>query len=83
MEVRAELMNQFFRHTNVERFYGVVDARNVSSIFSYRKLGFTHNGTWHRCRQDPSTGEVFDLVTFEMFLDQWKSGRYWDPKHEQ
>ena len=83
VEARAELMNQFFRHTNVERFYGVVDARNVSSIFSYRKLGFSHNGTWHRCRQDPSTGEVFDLVTFEIFLDQWKSGRYWDPKHEQ
>ncbi|MDB5540744.1 MAG: hypothetical protein JWQ89_2471 [Devosia sp.] len=61
VEVRAELMNQFFRHTDVERFYGLVDARNISSVCSYRKLGFTHAATWHRHKQNPTTGEIIDL----------------------
>lgn len=77
VEVRAELMNQFFRHTEVERFYGFVDASNISSIFSYRKLGFSHVGTWHRHKQDPSTGDIIDFVSFEMFRDQWIAGKFW------
>lgn len=77
VEVRAELMNQVFRHTNTERFYGVVEAGNVASIFSYRKLGFAHVGTWHRHKQDPVTGEVYDFVHFEIFREKWVAGRYW------
>ncbi|MGN6489212.1 MAG: GNAT family N-acetyltransferase [Devosia sp.] len=77
VEVRAELMNQFFRHTNVERFHGQVDASNISSIFSYRKLGFSHVGTWHRHLMDPVTGDIIDFVNFEIFRDEWRAGRFW------
>lgn len=77
VEVRAALMNRFFRHAEVERFYGIVDARNASSVFSYRKLGFSHCGTWHRHRQNPVTGDVIDFLFFEIFRDQWQSGPYW------
>jgi RimJ/RimL family protein N-acetyltransferase len=78
VEVRARLMNHFFAHCGVERFYGVVDSRNVSSIFSYRRLGFDHVGTWHRQKQNPVTGDVIDFVNFEMFRDQWMRGPFWE-----
>lgn len=77
VEVRAELMNQFFRHTDVERFYGQVEAGNVASIFSYRKLGFSHVGTWRRQHEDHPTGEIIDFVNFEIFRDEWIAGRFW------
>lgn len=78
VEAKAMLMNQFFRHAGIERFYGVVDAHNVASVFSYRHLGFTHCGTWHRHRQNPVTGEVIDYVFFEMFREQWQAGPFWE-----
>jgi RimJ/RimL family protein N-acetyltransferase len=78
VEVRARLMNHFFAHCGIERFYGVVDSRNVSSIFSYRRLGFDHVGTWHRQKQNPSTGDIIDFVNFEMFRDQWIKGPFWE-----
>lgn len=77
VEVRAELMNQFFRHTTVERFYGQVEASNVASIFCYRKLGFSHVDTWRAKQTDPVTGEAIDFVNFEIFRDEWLAGRFW------
>lgn len=82
VEVRARLMNHFFAHCGIERFYGVVDSRNVSSIFSYRRLGFDHVGTWHRQKQNPVTGDVIDFVNFEMFRDQWMRGPFWETPGE-
>lgn len=82
VEVRARLMNHFFAHRGIERFYGVVDSRNVSSIFSYRRLGFDHVGTWHRQKQNPVTGDVIDFVNFEMFRDQWMRGPFWEAPGE-
>jgi RimJ/RimL family protein N-acetyltransferase len=78
VEARAKLMNQFFRHAGVERFYGIVDAHNVASVFNYRKLGFTHCGTWHRHAQNPVTGAVIDFLFFEISLKQWQAGPFWE-----
>ena len=77
VEVRARLLNHFFAHCGVERFYGVVDSRNAASIFSYRRLGFDHVGTWHRHKQNPVTGEIIDFVNFELLRDQWMRGPFW------
>lgn len=76
VEVRAALINHFFANSPVERFFGIVEARNAASIFNYRRLGFDHVGTWHRSRQDEATGEVFDLVNFEIFRDKWVAGPF-------
>jgi RimJ/RimL family protein N-acetyltransferase len=74
LETRAKLINHFFKRGGVERFFGSVDGRNMASLFNYQRLGFDHAGTWHRHRCDPESGEVFDLVQFEMFRDKWNSG---------
>ena len=83
VEVRARLMNHFFAHGGIERFYGVVDARNASSIFSYRRLGFEHVGTWHRQKQNPVTGDVIDFVNFELFRDKWMAGPFWEAPDDE
>ena len=72
-EVRAKLINHLFAN-GIERIFGIVAARNASSIFNYKRLGFSHVGTWHRHRVDPLTGEIFDMVNFELFRDKWLSG---------
>ncbi|WP_439574732.1 GNAT family N-acetyltransferase [Phreatobacter sp.] len=70
-EVRTRLIDHVFAHSRVERLYAQVMARNFPSIFNYRKLGFTHVGTLHRIRLDPATGEVHDMLIFEMFREEW------------
>ena len=70
-EARARVIDHVFEHSGVERLYAQVVARNFPSIFNYRKLGFAHVGTLHRCRLDKATGEVQDMLIFEMFRDQW------------
>ena len=73
LEVRAKVINHFFAN-GVERFYGNVEGRNAASIFNYNRLGFKHVGTMHRHKQDPVTGEVIDLVSFELFREDWDDG---------
>ena len=70
-EVRTRVIDHIFEHSDVERLYGQVMARNFSSIFNYRQLGFAHVGTLHRLRLDKATGEVQDMLIFEMFREQW------------
>lgn len=74
-ETRSRIIDHIFEHTDVERLYAHVTARNFPSIFNYRKLGFTQVGTLHRCRLDKATGEVRDELIFEMFRDQWNAGK--------
>jgi len=76
VEVRARLMNHFYRHGNVERFTGKVSSRNAASIYTYRKLGYSHAGTQHRESRHGTTGEILDYLCFEMFKDQWMQGPY-------
>jgi RimJ/RimL family protein N-acetyltransferase len=76
LEVRARLMNHFFRHGGVERFCGEAGARNTASIFNYRSLGYDHVGTQHSEKLDPMTGEPVDLMLFEIFRDRWMAGPF-------
>jgi RimJ/RimL family protein N-acetyltransferase len=79
VEVRAKLMNHFFRHGGVERFSSRIESRNHPSIYTYRKLGFQHVGTLHREKPDPNTGEPIDYLLFEMLKSTWKRGPYAEP----
>lgn len=82
LETRAKLMNHFIRHAGVERFFGVVYGRNLASIFNYQRLGFSHIGSWHRHHMDPVSGEVSDVVMFELFREQWQAGPFAEMKDE-
>ena len=70
-EVRTRVIDHFFEHGPVDRFAAAVNARNLPSVFNYRKLGYRHVGTLHRVNADPVTGEVFDMVLFELFREDW------------
>lgn len=81
LEVRPRLINHFFRHGEIDRFIGSVNGRNAASIFNYKRLGFDHVGTWHRHFRDPVTGEVIDVLDFELFRDKWEAGP-WMEHHD-
>lgn len=70
-EVRRAMIDRILEHAPVDRFCAFVNARNFASIFNYRKLGFQHVGTLHRAKADPASGEVHDVLIFEMFRDEW------------
>ncbi len=74
-EVRIRVMDHVLAHSEVDRFYAQVMARNFPSIFNYRRLGFTHVGTLHRLRLDKATGELQDMLIFEMFREEWMAGK--------
>lgn len=74
-EARRRIIDHVFAHSEVERLSGQVVARNFSSIFNYQTLGFSHVGTLHRVRLDKATGEVQDMLIFEMFRDEWMARR--------
>lgn len=81
LEVRVRLMNHFFHYGDVDRFIASINGRNMASIFNYRRLGFSHAGTLHREYCDPVTGEIFDIINFEIFRDQWEKGPFAEQPH--
>lgn len=82
-ETRSALINHFFLKGDLVRFFGIVEGRNLSSIFNYRRLDFRHAGTWHRHRQNPATGEVLDIVHFELMREAWKNAAWSEPALEE
>ncbi|MBL8578057.1 MAG: GNAT family N-acetyltransferase [Mesorhizobium sp.] len=70
-EVRTRLIDHVFEHSDVERLHAQVVGRNLPSVFNYQKLGFAHVGTMHRSKFDPVTGQVHDMLIFEIFRDEW------------
>jgi RimJ/RimL family protein N-acetyltransferase len=76
VEVRARLINHFFRHADISRFESSVEGRNMAGIFIYRRLGFTHVGTLHRARRDPVSGRALDVLFFELLREDWERGPF-------
>lgn len=76
MEVRPRLINHVFDNSDVERFKGSVNGRNIPSIFNYKRLGFADAGTWHRQHRDPVTREYIDVVQFELLKENWEKGSH-------
>ncbi|MCY6382620.1 GNAT family N-acetyltransferase [Hoeflea prorocentri] len=73
LEVRKAVMGHFVKHAGVERFTGSVEARNFASLLNYRKLGFNHTGTMHRCSFDSVRNTTVDYLQFELLKDDFPS----------
>ncbi|MEW9920920.1 GNAT family N-acetyltransferase [Marimonas sp. MJW-29] len=78
-EVRGGLMDHFSQSPRVVRFAGRVLARNVSSVYNYKKLGFRFIG--HDCKswRSPLTGELMDTMYFECLAEDWRASRGLEP----
>ncbi|MBL8578056.1 MAG: GNAT family N-acetyltransferase [Mesorhizobium sp.] len=70
-EVRTRMIDHLFENSGVERLYAEVAASNLPSVFNCQKLGFANVGTLHRAQCDPATGQVHDMLIFEMFREEW------------
>lgn len=71
LEARKAIMSHFVRHASVERFTGSVEARNFASVLNYKKLGFHHNGTQHRCSFNTKTKVPVDYFNFELLKEDF------------
>ena len=72
-EVRGRVIDHLFANNVVDRICCTVNARNMPSVFNYKKLGFAHAGTLHRVHCDPVSGEVFDTLIFELMRADWET----------
>ncbi len=71
-EIRRAVIDHAFECRVTDRFCCSVNARNVASIFNYKKLGFNHVGTLHKAQFDPVSGELFDTLIFELLRGDWE-----------
>ncbi|WP_136659958.1 GNAT family protein [Nitratireductor sp. XY-223] len=71
VEVRSAIMSHFVRHAGVERFTGSVEARNFASVLNYKKLGFNHSGTQHRCNFNTKSQAPVDYLQFELLKEDF------------
>jgi RimJ/RimL family protein N-acetyltransferase len=76
VEARAALMRHFFANGGIELFLGFVRERNLNSIFVYRRMGFAYKGLAGHPKRNPATGEVADLMAFEMPRARWEAGPF-------
>ncbi|GEM_PF-1429231 len=76
VEVRAALMAHFFANGPVDTFLGFVRQRNLNSIFVYRRMGFAYTGLANTPKRNPATGEVADIMRFEMARARWDAGPF-------
>ena len=74
-EVRRALIDHLFEAGVVDRICCEVSPRNMPSVFNYQKLGFTHVGTQHNAKCDPTTGKTSDVLVFELLRDDWTARR--------
>ena len=70
-EIRREVVDTIFRSGLADRICCQVSARNMPSVFNYRKLGFRHVGTFHKSQKDAGSGELSDVVFFELLREHW------------
>lgn len=78
-EVRRLLMDHFSRSDRVVRFSGRVLARNASSVYIYKKLGFRFVGYEKKAWRAPQTKELMDMMIFEYLAEDWRAARGLDP----
>lgn len=78
-EARTSLMDHFSRSPKVVRFSGKTHARNASSVYVYKKLGFRFVGYEKKAWRSPMTGELVDMVRFEYLAEDWRAHRGLEP----
>ena len=74
-EVRTRLMDHFSQSPKVVRFSGRVLARNVSSVYNYKKMGFRFIGYDQKVWRSTLTGDLLDTMYFEFMAEDWRAKR--------
>ncbi|MEW9806533.1 GNAT family N-acetyltransferase [Mesorhizobium sp. ZMM04-5] len=74
-EIRRAIIDHAFEHGVIDRLCCTVNARNIASVFNYKKLGFRHVGTLHQAHYDPVSKELFDTLIFELLKSDWQKQR--------
>lgn len=73
-ETRAELIRFLFETVGVARIWGAPSARNVPSIYNYRRLGFAYEGVLRGHRGAPGGGRA-DVAVFGLLRGEWLASR--------
>lgn len=73
-EVRGFLVDWLFRTTPVHRVSGMTHSRNFSSIFNYKRLGFTYEGALRELYPGIAGGRV-DMILFSLLRPEWEALR--------
>lgn len=72
LEARIAMISHVLESVLADRIDAIVLARNIWSIYTYKRLGFTHAGTAHRAVALPDGSGGADIVTFEMLRENWQ-----------
>lgn len=74
IEVRARVMDFLFDELGIVKVCGIVDGRNIPSIFNYKALGFTCEGILrqHKVGLD---GSRHDQLWFGLMKEDWQKMR--------
>jgi RimJ/RimL family protein N-acetyltransferase len=73
-EIRRAVIDDCFERMNMERVWAQVHGRNLASIYNYRKLGFTHEGTM-RSAEVARDGVRMDVLMYGLLRDEWRAQR--------
>lgn len=71
IEVRSAVLDLLFHRRGVRRISSNVRARNLASIYNYRRLGFRQEGVLRDAALDWE-GRASDLVIFAMLAREWR-----------
>ena len=76
IEARGAVLDLLFHRCGVRRVSSQVRARNLPSIFNYRRLGFRQEGIFREAALD-AEGAATDLITFALLAREWRKPREW------
>lgn len=71
IEVRSAVLDLLFHRQGIKRVSSNVRARNVASIFNYRRLGFRQEGVLREAAKE-ADGRPADLVLFALLAREWR-----------
>jgi RimJ/RimL family protein N-acetyltransferase len=69
-EIRTSIIDDCFDRLQLERLGGQVQARNLGSVYNYRRLGFVHEGSLRSAGIDRD-GKYVDMLLFGILRSEW------------
>lgn len=74
-ETRAALLDEFFRHREIDKAVGLPLARNFPAVFNYKAQGWRHEGTLRGHCVSVLGGGRLDQYQFGLGKDEWAAIR--------
>lgn len=71
IEVRSAVLDLLFGRLDMKRVSSTVRARNLASIYNYRRLGFRQEGILREAGSAPD-GSPEDLIVFALLAREWR-----------